>query len=306
MRAILSFGGEILRKVISTLIVAALILFGFNLWWASANYTATQGTGTTFASVIVSAAHYMANLICDPNAGSTQCAAVSNTGALSTSITNTNANGQATMANSQPVVVASNQSNINTVVTNVNSNGQATSANSSPVVIASDQSGVPITTSGALTVQGNGTAGTADTHVVSVQGIASGTTLPVSGTVTNGPATTGGLTVFFLQPTASDNHTVVKNGAGQVYKIDVFNNSATVNYLRLYNAGTGFNGCNSATNLVYQLEIPALTSVGGVATSWDLGMAFATGISICVTSGYATTDATNATATAMALNIGYK
>ena len=120
------------------------------------------------------------------------------------------------------------------------------------------------------------------------------------------PATTGGLSNYFVQPTASDNHVVIKAGAGQVYKIMVTNNSATVNYLRLYNATTGFNGCNSATNIVYQVAIPASTTVGGISDSWPLGMAFSTGISICVTSGYATTDTTNATASAMSVNVGYK
>jgi hypothetical protein len=120
------------------------------------------------------------------------------------------------------------------------------------------------------------------------------------------PVTSGGLSVYFVQPTASDNHVVIKAGAGQVYKVSATNNSATVNYLRLYNATTGFNGCNSATNLVYQVAIPASTSVGGISDSWDSGIAFATGISICVTSGYATNDTTNATASAMSVNIGYK
>ena len=120
-----------------------------------------------------------------------------------------------------------------------------------------------------------------------------------------GPQTTGGLTTYFLQPTAADNHTNVKNGAGQVYWVLVENNSATVNYLRFYNAATGFNGCNSATNLVSQIQIPASTAVGGVNISVPLGIPFSTGISICVTSGYATTDTTNATASAMSLTIGY-
>ncbi len=121
------------------------------------------------------------------------------------------------------------------------------------------------------------------------------------------PTTTGGLAVYFVQPTASDNHVVIKAGAGQVYKVTATNNSATINYLRLYNATTGFNGCNSATNLVYQALIPGNSTNGaGLSDSWELGIAFATGISICVTSGYAATDTTNATASAMSVNIGYK
>lgn len=166
-----------------------------------------------------------------------------------------------------------------------------------------------------------GTAGTASANVLSIQGIASMTPVQVSqataaslnatvvGTGTFAvqaaptPVTTGGLSVYFVQPAASDNHVNIKNGAGQVYKISVTNNSATANYLRLYNAASGFNGCNSATNLVYQMMIPANS---GYSDSWETGIAFSTGISICVTSGYATNDTTNATASAMSVNVGYK
>lgn len=144
----------------------------------------------------------------------------------------------------------------------------------------------------------------ANATAVKVDG--SAVTQPVSGTVGVAPITSGGLSVYFVQPTASDNHANIKNGAGQVYHIKATNNSATVNYLRLYNAGTGFNGCNSATNLVDQWAIPANTSGAGFVEDISLGAAFATGISICVTSGYATTDTTSATASAMSVSIGYK
>lgn len=144
----------------------------------------------------------------------------------------------------------------------------------------------------------------------------SGAPWTISGTITGtgtfvtqanpAPVTSGGLSVFFLQPTASDNHAVIKNGAGQIYHIKATNNSATINYLRLYNAGTGFNGCNSATNLVDQWAIPSSTAGAGFVEDIALGEAFATGISICVTSGYATNDTTSATASAMSVSIGYK
>ncbi len=124
--------------------------------------------------------------------------------------------------------------------------------------------------------------------------------------VTSTPATSGGYSSYAVQPTASDNHVVIKAGSGQVYKISITNNSATVNYIRLYNATTGFNGCNSATNLVYANLIPASTSGSGLIDLWPSGIVFSTGISICITSGYAWTDTTNATASAMNVNIGYK
>ncbi len=118
--------------------------------------------------------------------------------------------------------------------------------------------------------------------------------------------TTNGNTNYVLEPAASDNHAVVKAGAGTVYSIEVFNNSATVNYIRLYNATTGFNGCNSATNLTWEGMIPANTSVAGAIMNKAIGLAFSTGISICVTSGYGQTNTSNATASAMAVNVEYK
>lgn len=117
------------------------------------------------------------------------------------------------------------------------------------------------------------------------------------------PATAGGLTVETFQPTASTNSANIKASAGQVYKIDVFNNSATVHYIRLYNSATT-GTCNSSTNLIWQGIIPASTSGAGLSSSWDLGIAFSAGIARCVTSGYDGTG--NATASAIITNIGYK
>jgi hypothetical protein len=154
---------------------------------------------------------------------------------------------------------------------------------------------------GVTPLMGNGATGTGSARVT----VASdNTAFSVNAQPT--PVTSGGLTTFFLQPTASDNHTNIKNGAGQLYHVTVTNNSATINYLRFYNAATGFNGCNSATNLVYQLAIPASTSGAGFVQDIALGLVFSTGISICVTTGYATTDTTNATASAMSLLVAYK
>lgn len=120
------------------------------------------------------------------------------------------------------------------------------------------------------------------------------------------PGTTGGLASYVLEPAASDNHANIKNGAGQVYHITAFNNSATINYLRLYNAGTGFNGCNSATNLVWEGHIPANTSDAGFVEDISQGLAFSTGISICVTGAYGQTSTTNATASAISINVLFK
>lgn len=158
--------------------------------------------------------------------------------------------------------------NVNASVTNANANGQATMANSSPVAIASNQSAVPM----------------------SPQAIASGGATPYTPFV----------------PAASDNHQTVKNGAGTAYSVSVTNNSATKNYLRLYDAGTGFNGCASATGVIFAMEIPPTDSGFSVPLGGAVGLSFSTGLSLCVTSGFGLTDTTAATATAMYVNVAYK
>lgn len=120
------------------------------------------------------------------------------------------------------------------------------------------------------------------------------------------PGTASGLTTFVLEAAASDNHTNVKNGAGVVYHVTSFNNSATINYYRLYNAASGFNGCNSATNLLWEGLVPASTSGGGFVEDIGAGITFSTGISVCITGAFGNTNTTNATASAILFNLGYK
>ena len=121
------------------------------------------------------------------------------------------------------------------------------------------------------------------------------------------PAIAQQLFVYTVQPTASVNNATIKAAPGSVLKVEAFNNSATINYVRLYDAGAGFNGCGSATNLRWQGLIPGSTSGAGLSTTWGGdGMRFTTGIAICVTSGYAQNDTTAATASALIVNIGYR
>jgi hypothetical protein len=141
-----------------------------------------------------------------------------------------------------------------------------------------------------------------------------GGTFPVTGTfwqttqpVSLTASTTGGCSPYTpFVPTAGDNHQVIKNGAGTVCAIQISNNSATKNYARLYDAGTGFNGCNSATGVIFAFEIPPTDSGFSIPVGGANGMSFSTGLSICITSGFGLTDTTNATATAMYVNVQFK
>lgn len=143
--------------------------------------------------------------------------------------------------------------------------GQATMAASAPVVIASNQ-----------------------------------TTLPV-GLV---PVTTGGLTVSSTLIAAGTNATSVKASAGQLYKIEVTNNSANIGYLKLYNtAGTPTAGSGTP---VIRLMCPGNASGAGAFSSFDNGVTFGTGIGFTFTGGIADADTTSVAASAFIVNLYYK
>jgi hypothetical protein len=186
---------------------------------------------------------------------------------------------------------------------------------------------------GVAAVGGAGTAGSASGGVLTVQGVASMTPIATNITQVLGAAVsaTNGLFTNVLQGNAvlsasnplpvtpaaatpatpiavaaSDNHAVLKNGAGTAMSVHTSNNSATKNYLRLYDAGTGFNGCNSATGVIFAMEIPPNDSGFSVSLGGGVGIAFTNGLSWCITSGFGLTDTTNATASAIYANASYR
>jgi hypothetical protein len=178
MKNFITVIGKLIGKALyNTFVAILMVAFIGGGIAAFANYTATQGSGTTFGSIVVSTVHYIQTLLCDPSTPS-QCVAVSSGGAatvagtvtanagtnLNTSALATSANLTAGTAKAQIVdgsgnVIASTSNALNVNVNNANSNGQAVMASSSPVVIASNQSSVPVTplsttNAGAATVKG--------------------------------------------------------------------------------------------------------------------------------------------------------
>ncbi len=126
------------------------------------------------------------------------------------------------------------------------------------------------------------------------------------------PTSAGAPNSYFIQTAASDNHTTIANGQHQLYHISVGNSSGTVNWIRFYNAGTGFNGCNSATNLSYQMVIPANTSGAGYVEDFSQGYSVGStttpvvgGLSVCITGANALNDTTAATP-GISVNISWK
>jgi hypothetical protein len=118
----------------------------------------------------------------------------------------------------------------------------------------------------------------------------------------------GGATSFGLQSAASTNSTNVKNAAGVLYGMNLFNSNTTVYYLRMYDSAAAPT-CSSSTGFVRSWPIPPASSaglIGGVAVSLpSVGTQFSSGISFCVTGGPSSTDNTNA-ATGVFINMDYK
>jgi len=118
------------------------------------------------------------------------------------------------------------------------------------------------------------------------------------------PVTSGGLTPSSTLIAAGTNATSVKASAGQLYKIEITNNSANIGYLKIYNtAGTPTAGAGTP---VIRLMCPASASGAGAVSSFDNGVAFATGIGFTFTGGIADADTTSVAASAFIANLYYK
>jgi hypothetical protein len=158
------------------------------------------------------------------------------------------------------------------------------------VTLATDSPGI-ITT---------GTAGTPSAVVLSVQGVASGTNIPVA----LQPTTSGGCTISSTLIASGTNATPVKGSAGQLYKVEVTNNSANIGYLKLYNtAGTPTAGSGTP---VIRLMCPGSASGTGAFSTYDNGVSFGTGIGFTFTGGIADNDTTSVAASAFIVNLYYK
>lgn len=113
------------------------------------------------------------------------------------------------------------------------------------------------------------------------------------------PATTGGLSMFHLVSAATTNATNIKASAGQVFGWYIQNSNAATRYVKFHNtAGTPTAG----TGVVLSLGIP-----GGAAAnvSYEIGIAFTTGIAITTTTGITDADAVAVALSDLNINIFY-
>jgi hypothetical protein len=99
---------------------------------------------------------------------------------------------------------------------------------------------------------------------------------------------------------------VVKGTAGTLYGIQVYGINAAPAYLKIYNAATAT--CGSGTP-VKRIMIPAASTAangaGSNVTFGDVGVAFGTGITYCVTTGIGDTDTGAPTAANFLINVDY-
>lgn len=158
-----------------------------------------------------------------------------------------------------------------------------------------------LTAAGAL-IGGDASNGL-DVDVTRLPALAAGSALV--GRVNPEPQTANGLSISRVLSGASTNATSVKASAGQVYSIYAHNLNAAVRYLKLYNkASSPTVGTDTP---VLTLPIPGNTAGAGfVLDTGGMGIAFATGIALAITTGVADADAGAVAANDIVVNILYK
>ena len=130
--------------------------------------------------------------------------------------------------------------------------------------------------------------------------------LSISGNVGLAPQVSGGL---LMSSTIAANNTtaiVIVTGAHQLYNVSGFSiSAATPVYAKFYNATS--QTCGTGTP-VWRVLVPASGAAAGsgVVFTNDNGLAFGTGIVMCITAGIADNDTTAPAASSYIVNVAYK
>ena len=119
------------------------------------------------------------------------------------------------------------------------------------------------------------------------------------------PATTGGLLIAHLIAAATNNATVLKGSAGQLYGASVYNNTTYPVYLKFCNKATA---CTCGTNTGSDTILYTVAAQAGTEREihTEEGIAFGTGIGYCVVKGMADTDNTSLVASDAVVDLLYK
>lgn len=112
-----------------------------------------------------------------------------------------------------------------------------------------------------------------------------------------------GTTPYKLISLASTNANVVKASGGNLYSIVAIGLTSTVRYLKIYNKATT---PTVGTDVpLMTIPIPANTQGAGVSIPFSVGVNFALGISIAITSGSADSDTGAVSAGDVVINLTY-
>jgi hypothetical protein len=207
-----------------------------------------------------------------------------------------NANGQTTMANSAPVVIASNQTAVPVSGTFYQATQPVSLASLPALATGSNAIGSITNTSFAAT---QATATNLRTAAENYQG---GSAVSSSNPlyVTSISSATGGDTTYHLVSAASVNATNIKASAGVVTGWYIYNSNANARKVAFHNtAGTPTAGAS----IFYTIVIPGLAATN---VSFPNGLAFSTGIAITTVTGLADSDATAVALNDLVINIFYK
>jgi len=126
----------------------------------------------------------------------------------------------------------------------------------------------------------------------------------LGGTITPVAGTTGGATPLTILSAASNNSTSIKASPGTLYSVTWINTTTTLMDIRFYDTASAPT-CSSATGMKLNFVVQSnATSPGGSPVFGPAGIAFASGIGVCITGANANNDNTNAV-TGLNLAVGY-
>lgn len=147
------------------------------------------------------------------------------------------------------------------------------------------------------------TANIGDVDVLTLPAIPTGTNS--IGRVNPEPQTANGLSISRTLSAASTNATSVKASAGQVYTVYAHNINAAVRFLKLYNKASA--PTVGTDTPVLTLPIPGNTAGAGFTLdTGGMGIAFATGIALALTTGLADSDTGAVAANEIVINLLFK
>ena len=125
--------------------------------------------------------------------------------------------------------------------------------------------------------------------------------------VTTVPSELGGLSVSSLISAATNNATVVKASAGQLYGFDLFSLDQTPVYLKFYD--TASTPTPGTTTIKLRYGAPAVGSALALQKTFSYfphGIVFSTGIALALVTGITDADNTSVAASEILLNVYYK